>query len=131
MTEKQYDYLNERKRQDGDVFAGDIAAVPLKPNTRVWNHTLPDRMESRILSELQAFFVPFVVYAPSLLQPYQAPLARYQSARNYPGMQNRIIRHRKTDNYMVWSILMMVCCCWIFRIFAIVESSQLPKLCDA
>ncbi|MDR3194629.1 MAG: CD225/dispanin family protein [Tannerella sp.] len=137
MNEKQYYYLN------GDVKMGPFSLetlrhAPVKPDTPVWNATLPDWTEARALPELQAFFVRPHAGAPAMPPPPAPPAtqAAYPPCpppyAGYPppggAYSNPPVRPPMPDNYMEWSILSLLFCCWVISIFAIIESAKVNSL---
>ena len=134
MNEKEYYYLNGNVRM-GPFALETLRHAPIKPDTPVWNATLPDWTEARLLPELQPFFAS--TYAPSSIQqppppPVPPPYTRQPPGNAYFGSvnyyQSAPIRPPMPDNYMVWSILSLIFCCWLISIFAIVESSKVSSL---
>jgi hypothetical protein len=135
MNGKEYYYLNENVRM-GPFALEMLRHAPIKPDTLVWNSTLPDWTEARLLPELQMFFAPanatFSTRPSPPPPPVPPPYTKQPQGGAYFGdgryYQSPLIRPPMPDNYMIWSILSLVFCCWLISIFAIIESSKVSTL---
>jgi hypothetical protein len=125
VNEQSYYYLNG-KAQLGPFTLDKLQQTPLKPDTLVWNKSLPDWVEARMLPELQAFFVARPQAAPP--PPYPSDMqSSYNQPLYSPTFGNQNIRPPMPDNYMVWAVLATVLCCLPLGIAAIVQSSKVSS----
>ncbi|MDR1332265.1 MAG: CD225/dispanin family protein [Tannerella sp.] len=119
---------------DGNVKKGPFSLAtlkhaPVRPDTPVWNKSLPDWVEARMLPELQPFFAvtqqrvpPPPLYQPNMPPPGGQPQAGSYSL--YSAFGNPAVRPPMPDNYMVWAILTTICCCMPLGIVSLVHSSK-------
>jgi hypothetical protein len=123
MSEQSYYYLNG-KVQVGPFSLDKLKQEPVGPDTLVWNKSLPDWVEARMLPELQVFFVaPQPPSPPPPPSPTDTQSANYQPPyRSTFG--NQTVRPPMPDNYLVWAILTTVLCCMPFGIVSIVQSNK-------
>ena len=119
--EKEYFYLN------GDVKVGPLSLdalknAPISRTTFVWNNSLPDWVEAGALPELAEVFV-------SVTPP--PPVANYSSSNtnNYStgSSFNNPEKPPMPENYLIWSILATVFCCWPIGIFAIIQAAKVSS----
>ena len=123
--EKEYFYLN------GDVKIGPLSFealknAPISRTTLVWNNSLPDWIEAGALPELADFFV-------SVSPPPPTANFSSNSANNYSfgGSVNNQVRPPLPDNYLIWSILATIFCCWPIGIFSIIQSAKVSSAYNA
>ncbi|MDR1603133.1 MAG: CD225/dispanin family protein [Tannerella sp.] len=128
MDEKTYYYLNGSIKM-GPFSLDTLKHAPIRPDTLVWNKSLPDWVEARMLPELNVLFT-----APQQTVPLPPP---YQSAPQQPNYQGQtaqqnpysrfgagMARPPLPDNYLVWAILTTICCCMPLGVVAIVHSTK-------
>jgi len=113
--EKEYFYLN------GDVKIGPLSldalkSAPISSTTLVWNNSLPDWVEAGSLPEFADFFI-------SVAPP--PPAANY-SVSNFSirGNFNNVEKPPMPENYLVWSIITTILCCWPIGIFSIINAAK-------
>lgn len=114
--------------KDGSQF-GPIALEELReraselgltPDTPVWYTGLPDWTPLRLAPETAAL-------AASLPPQFNNPNATYAPGMPTPGV-GRDDKPPMPDNYLVWSILSLVCCCLPFGIVSLVYSCRVSTL---
>ena len=123
---KQYYYLNGTAKM-GPFSLDTLKHAPIKPDTLVWNESLPDWAEARTLPELQVFFVSTQQTTPPV-----PPTNQYAQ----PGKYNRAFTQQYNrfnapppmpDNYLVWGILTTCFCCLPLGIVSIVSATKVSS----
>ncbi|MDR1408138.1 MAG: CD225/dispanin family protein [Tannerella sp.] len=128
MDNKAYYYLNGQIKM-GPFSLDTLRHAPVRPDTLVWNSSLPDWVEARTLPELQPFFESTPRPAPPA-PPFRQntpPASSQQPANAYsphPSFDQQTVRPPLPDNYLVWAVLTTVLCCLPMGIASIVYSSN-------
>jgi hypothetical protein len=128
MDEKVYYYLNGNIKM-GPFSLDTLKHAPIKPDTPVWNKSLPDWVEARMLPELQVIFTASQQGVPPPPPHQYVPQQRYYQqptyAHNpYSRFGNEPVRPPLPDNYLLWGILTTLLCCMPLGIASIVYSSK-------
>jgi hypothetical protein len=118
--EKEYYYLS------GDSKMGPLSLEALKkagisPSTMVWNNTLPDWVEARLLPELAEIFISAPPFTPT---PSVSPGSAYQPMG---GSYDNQVRPPMPENYLVWAILSTILCCLPLGIVSIINATKVSS----
>jgi hypothetical protein len=119
--EKEYYYLNGETKV-GPFSLEALKFAPISSTTLVWNQTLPNWVEAGTLPELESLFTKTVSPPPVYESPTPPPPSygnRYETVNERPPMP---------ENYLVWSILTTIFCCWILGIVAIINANKVGTL---
>ncbi len=113
-------YYIENNQQQGPVSLNELK-VRINPDTMIWTEGMANWAPARTVPEVMQALTPPTpqpqYQRPPYQQPYQQP--QYQQPQYQPPYGEQ-----RPDNYLVWSILSLVLCCWPFGIVAVVFSSQ-------
>lgn len=115
-------YYHKDGQQIGPITLEELRQADITPETLIWHEGLPTWQKAGELAELEMLFSPSDEDTPQLphqeleTTPHQVP----KSERNPHRNQGLI----PPPNYLVWSILVTILCCWPLGIPAIVYSSK-------
>ncbi len=135
-----YFYINNNGNQCGPVEESALAGN-ITPETYVWSEGMPDWVHAKDLPQLAYLFQPKVepqntygqppygAQPQQPQQPYGQPQQPYGQPQQPYGQQPYGYQQPQPTmscppTYMVWSIIITVCCCLVGGIVAIVYSSQ-------
>lgn len=99
-----YFYLGTDGQQKGPVPAESLKGLGVTKETLVWCEGMENWTKAGDVKELNVLFAP-VPPTPDSRQPQACP-----------------------DNYLVWSILATILCCWPLGIPAIINATKVEKL---
>lgn len=130
---KKYYYLNSAQ-QLGPIYAEDFVRLGLDGNTLVWCEGMPNWTKASQVPELLSYISNST--SPTLGPPTPPSFNGGAPAGNpygnngssYNGMNNTPPPSPCPDNYLVWSILVTLFCCWPLGIVAIVKAAKVEKL---
>jgi hypothetical protein len=117
MNGKDYYYLNGETKI-GPFQLEALKSMPIRPDTLVWNNSLPDWVQAGSLPELQSFFASTGV----------PPSGGYQTANTFSYNHPGDAVPPMPENYLVWAILATIFCCWPIGIAAIVNAAKVSSL---
>jgi hypothetical protein len=120
-----YFYIDQNGNQNGPVAGETLKSCGVTQDTLVWCDGMANWAKAGDVVELASLFasVPPVYQAPPVapVQPNVQPNVQHNQYYSKPeGVC--------PDNYLVWSILVTILCCWPFGIPAIVNSTKVEKL---
>ena len=115
-----YFYIDNSGAQRGPVEESALGSLNLSPDTYVWREGMPDWVQAKTLPELAYLFQPHT--PPGYGTGYQQPGYGPQYAPGSYQQPQPTLPCPPT--YMVWSIIITVCCCLVGGIVAIVYSAQ-------
>jgi len=110
----EYFYLIGEDRR-GPFSLEALRNEPVTLETLVWNRTMTDWMPASAVPEV-AGLLTGAAPAP----PYYAPAA--------PQATPQGGRPPMPENYLVWAIVVTICCCWPFGIPAIINANKVSSL---
>lgn len=129
MEEKEYFYLNGETKV-GPLSLEALQKTPIRPDTMVWNNSLPDWAEARSLPELQGVFVAKTnVAEEAVLTQTNTPVTPPVQTSNMGGntLNNPNAIPPMPENYLVWAILATIFCCWPIGIAAIINAAKVSS----
>lgn len=145
----QYYYIGPNNQQMGPMPGEELVGI-INMDTMVWAPGMANWMPAKNVPELaealamkqqqQAPQPPFVGAAPNV-PPYQGQHIPYggpaQPQGQYGYAQQNQYQNNfnggmppRPENYLVWAILTIVCCCWPLGIVAVVYASKVNGLYD-
>jgi hypothetical protein len=104
----EYFYLDKNRQQQGPVAANELPKYGVTRNSYVWKEGMSNWEKAGSIAELSDICPPDIIATPSISQ-------------ESPPME-------KPNNFLVWSILVTIFCCWPFGIAAIVNSAKVDSL---
>lgn len=107
----QYFYVGNDGLQKGPVSADNLKAYGVTKDTLVWRDGMAEWTIAGEIDELAPYFATTAVPPTPAAPPIPS-----QPAERCP------------DNYLAWSIITTLMCCWPFGIPAIVNATQVDKL---
>lgn len=116
----------------GPMSLDDLRTLALTPSTPVWRPGMADWADASTMPELAHLFgapePPQTGYRPYHEQPpYAGQQMPYQQYA--PGYDNSF-RPQRPNNYLVWAIVVTVCCCLIGGVVALIYSSKVNSAYD-
>ncbi|MBQ5369986.1 MAG: CD225/dispanin family protein [Bacteroidaceae bacterium] len=114
---KKYYYLNSAQQQMGPVYADEFPRLGLTGETFVWCEGMPNWVKANQVPEI----LPYL----NGHSPVYGGGASYGNAN---GAAPSKPQPPCPDNYLVWSILSTVFCCWPIGIVAIIKSAKVNNL---
>ncbi len=123
-------YYIENNQQQGPVSLNELKAR-INPDTMIWTEGMANWAPARTVPEVMQALTPPTPQPqyqqpPYQQQPYQQP--QYQPPYQQPQYRQPQYQppygEQRPDNYLVWSILSLVLCCWPAGIVAVIFSSQ-------
>ena len=117
-------YIAVNQAPDGPYEVSELLSRGVNASTLVWAEGMPSWQPAGSIPEIAAALQ--LAGQPTYQQSYPQP---YQQAYQSQYAQNQPVPD-KPDNYMTWSILLLVCCSPIFGIIALVKANKVNKLYD-
>ena len=124
-----YFYIDKNGQQAGPVEANALPGLGVGPDTYVWAEGMPDWVFAKNVPALAYLFEsqgspyppqnPNAYGQPNYGQPYGQPAYGYQQPQQ-PQLPC-------PPTYLVWSIIITLCCCLVGGIVAIVYSTQVES----
>ena len=125
--EKEYFYLSGESKI-GPLSLDALKSAPIARTTLVWYSSIPDWVEAGTLPELAEVFVSIAPPPP----PVPSYSANTVSGNSTGGsFNNNPEKPPMPENYLVWSILATVFCCWPLGIFAIINAAKVSSAYNA
>lgn len=131
---KKYYYLNSAQQQMGPIYAEDFVRLGLDGNTFVWCEGMPNWTKANQVPELLSYISNSTssTFGPATPPNFNggAPAGNPygNNGSSYKGMNNTPPPSPCPDNYLVWSILTTLLCCWPLGVVAIVKAAKVEKL---
>lgn len=114
---KNYYYVGPDRKSYGPVEANQLKNYGVTRDTLVWCEGMQDWTAAGKVIELSNLFANDTPVPPA---PPVAP--------SVPPVNQQPANGVCPDNYLVWSILVTILCCWPFGIPAIVNATKVDKL---
>lgn len=134
MDDNKY-YVMMGSERLGPMSLDELRGLALTPTTPVWRPGMADWANASTLPELaQLFGVPqppqggYYSYQQQSYQQYGAQQPPYQQYA--PGYDNGGVIPPRPNNYLVWAIIVTVCCCLVGGIVSLVYSSKVNSAYD-
>lgn len=125
---KQYYYVNKYGQQAGPISVGQFSACGIMKDTLVWCEGMSEWKKAEEVEELKHLFAPATTNCPPPLQPSVAPQPPIAPGSNGAGIPPAGPTDQCPNNYLVWTILATIFCCWPLGIPAIVYATKVEKL---
>ena len=131
---KQYFYVDANNQSVGPFPIEDLIKK-ITPETFVWTEGMENWAKANAVPEVMNALTnsqqPTYQQPPYIAQqPYQQPAPNFQQP-NYQQQQYQQYDtpgESKPNNYLVWSILSIVLCCWPIGIAAVVYAAKVDSL---
>jgi hypothetical protein len=124
----QYFYLGANNQQNGPVPAESLKAYGVTKDTLVWCDGMANWAKASDVPELAPLFAPPTPpVPPAPPTPPTPPAPGSTQSGNHPGGQPNLNNMVCPDNYLVWSILATIFCCWPLGIPAIVNATKVDR----
>ena len=117
----QYFYVGSDGNQKGPVAADNLKAYGVTKDTLVWCNGMTEWTKAAEVEELAVYFTAPGAPLVSTVPPVPVPPAT-------PPTPNMQTTDRCPDNYLAWSIITTLLCCWPFGIPAIINATKVDKL---
>lgn len=124
---KQYYYVNKYGQQAGPIPVGQFSACGIMKETLVWCEGMSEWKKAEEVEELKHLFAPAAITPPPL-QPSGMPQPPVAPGSNGAGIPTADPTGQCPDNYLVWTILTTILCCWPLGIPGIVYATKVEKL---
>lgn len=128
MTMKLYYYVNKSGQQAGPIPVEKFSTCGIMKETWVWCEGMDEWKKAEEVEELKHLFV-VATPPPPPGQPV-TPQPPYQPGGNSFGA-SAAPTDQCPNNYLVWTILTTILCCWPLGIPAIVYATKVEKLWNA
>lgn len=115
---KQYYYLGTDGQQQGPVPGDDLKIYGVTRETLVWCEGMEKWAKAGEIPELSHMFATSTPPAPPAPPVQPAPQVQPAPPAN----------EKCPDNYLAWSIITTILCCWPFGIPAIVNATKVDTL---
>lgn len=120
-----YFYIDNGGNQCGPVDESVLRSLNISPETFVWREGMPDWVQAKNVPELAYLFHSNTGFPPGYgAQSAYGPQSGYGPQYAPGAYQQPQPTLPCPPTYMVWSIIITVCCCLVGGIVAIVYSSQ-------
>lgn len=113
---EKYFYLNSKNEQVGPVSPEEFTRFGINESSMVWKHGMDNWLPAGHIPELASY-----------LEQRQQPIINQVTSATAQRQQQAFNVQQKPDNFMVWSILATIFCCFATGIAAIVESCRVDN----